>query len=152
MYKPKMFSRLFTVLLFAIALVVFTYGCTEDKIADPAKKIANSTDDLVLVQVDLQFGFSGKYIAAKFNDVLIFEEMLDESVSLAGPEASFSTHIPRGSNNLYIRGSDIEPLSQSSFSDNIDINLGNAEKYYLGVSLSSDTLIVVVQESIFLYM
>ena len=138
------------ILLLAIAIVVFTHGCAEDKIADPAEKIADSTNDLVLVQVDLQNGFAGKLVYVKFNEMLYFQAMLYNGALLAGPEAMFLTHLQRGLNNLSINGRIIN--NGESYRDDIDVNLGNAEKYYLGVSIYSDTLIVVVQDSPFGYM
>ena len=132
-----------------ISIVIFitliTTGCAEEKIVSPS-------NELVMVQVDLQYGVEGHFVYLKFNNIEYFRAELSESVPLSGPLAIFVTYLPRGSNNLYAfwrsNGYQIGPSNQ----DSVYINLGDAEKYFLGVGISNDTLNVQVQDSAFPYL
>lgn len=137
-------TSLRNIFLAAILLLLST-SCTEENTVSPS-------DELVSVQVDLQYGFEGHLVSIEFNGHEYFSAELSESVPLAGPLATFSSHLPRGLNRFYTfwraDGYQIGPF----YEDSVDFQLDDAERYFLGVGLYADTLDVVVQDSAFLYL
>ena len=124
--------------------LMLSMSCSEDDLAD-------LKDDLVMVDIHLQSGFEGHLVLMEFNGDEYFRAELSESVPFAGPLATFSTHLPRGQNHLHASWG-VQLGSQVWNEDSVDIQFDNAERYFLGVSAYADTLIVVVQDSTFLYL
>ena len=124
-------------------MLMLSMSCSEDDLADPK-------DDLVMVDIHLQSGFEGHLVLMEFNGDEYFRAELSESVPFAGPLATFSTPLPRGQNHFYAFWG--QAGNQVWYEDSVDIQFDNAEKYFLGVNAYADTLNVVVQDSIFLYL
>ncbi len=119
--------------------LMLSMSCSEDDSAD-----------LVMVDIHLQSGFEGHLVLMEFNGDEYFRAELSESVPFAGPLATFSTLLPRGQNHFYAFWG--QAGNQVWNEDSVDIQFDNAEKYFLGVNAYADTLIVVVQDSTFLYL
>ena len=142
--KSGPLSSLRSIFLAAV-LLLLSISCTEENIVSPS-------DELVMVQVDLQYGFEGHLVSIEFSGDEYFRAELSESVPLAGPLATFSSHLPSGLNRLYAfwraDGYQIGPF----YEDSVDFQLDDAERYFLGIGVYADTLDVAVQDSAFLYM
>ncbi len=132
-----------------IALSTLLIACTKEGIVNPASE--NAESELVSVQVDLQLGFAGKSVTATINGEDHFSALLSELSPLAGPEAAILAYFPRGKNTLHIYGRKLNN-GQFSYDDSVEVNFGDAQKYFLGIVLSSDTLVVRVQDTPFLYL
>ena len=138
-----------------IILITITTGCSEKKIVNPtAENTPKLTEELVPVQVDLFLWksnsgdiFTGYHVLIKFNNIEYYKDVMSNSAPLAGPMASFTVNLSRGSNNLYFSYEYNGQLYQKS----IDFNLGDAEKYYIGIDAYNDRITIKVQENIFLY-
>ena len=104
------------------------------------------------VQIDLQQGFEGHLVVLEINDEVYYRAELSESAQLAGPLASFSTYLPCGQNILkafwQADGYQVGPYKE----DSLLIELGDAKKYFLGISVSEDSLYCVIQDIAFAYL
>lgn len=138
--------RLYKIIIIFAAIFILE-SCKEESITNPV----NDNDAiLVKAQVDLQVGFAGKSVIITFNKESVYHSILSNVVSLAGPEATFITYIPKGANNLFVYTQNPN-LPSEYFIDSTIINIGNKEKYFLGLQIS-DSLKCIVQDSSFLYM
>jgi len=138
--------RLVTILLI-ITLIFFCESCKEESISNP---VNNNDIILVKTQVDLQSGFAGKVVNIRFNKESVYNSILSDIVSFAGPEATFITYIPKGENNLFVYTQNPN-LPSEYFLDSVIVNIGDKEKYFLGLQIA-DSLKCIVQDSSFLYM
>ena len=105
---------------------------------------------LVQTQIDLQSGFGGQMISIEVNGIESFQAILSKNEPHAGPLASFCTYLPRGKNRIVVHWRS-QNLQLPAHEDSIFIDLGEAEKYYVGLEASGDTLIVRVQDHFFGY-
>jgi hypothetical protein len=123
--------------------LVLIVGCIEEKIISP-------DGEIVKVTVDLQQGFEGASIRVSANEEGIFRAELSTSVPLAGPQAYFVTYLPRGMSQLLVSWEfPYQPLP--SRKDSADVDIGDAEQYFIGLSAYGDMLNVLVQDSAFAY-
>ncbi len=138
--------RLFKIIVL-IAAISFLQGCKEETIVN---QVNENNNKLIKTQVDLQVGFAGKYVLIRLNNETVYRAILSDVVSFAGPEASFLTSLPKGTNNLFVFIQNPNLPSQSLV-DSALVTIGDKERYYLGLQIS-DSLKCVVQDSSFLYM
>lgn|GEM_PF-3680526 len=136
------------VIFIVLIAAILSAGCKDDAVS-PWDNINNGAH-LVNVQVDLQSGFAGKLVLIEINNNRVYYSILSELVSLAGPEASFSTYLPEGENNIFVF-TQSTTNSQEKFSDSSRISIGHMEKYFVGLQIS-DSLKCIVQDSSFLYL
>ncbi len=138
--------KLITILII-ITSIFICESCKEETISNPV-----NYNDIILVkaQVDLQSGFAGKVVTIRFNKESVYHSILSDIVSLAGPEATFITYIPKGENNLFVYTQNPN-LPSEYFIDSAIVNIGDKEKYFLGLQIA-DSLKCIVQDSSFLYM
>lgn len=138
--------RLFLVEILAISLSLAFISCDEDN-------VTGNGVNLVRVNVDLQYGFEGNFIRVKFNENLYFSADLTEEAPLSGPLATFITYLPRGLNQCNVFWQDnYGQVGQPFHLDSTDVYFGDSEKYYIGISVSSDTLFIELQEEPFNYL
>lgn len=109
-------------------------------------------EEWVNVRVDLQYGFQGHSVLIKLNGDVYLSETLSESVPFSGPLAIFSTQLPRGLNRLNAYWRSNNNQASSSLQDNVDFQLGDAEQYFIGISVYSGSLYFIIQDSTFMYM
>ncbi len=134
----KVLTRFITLMCVVLILI----SCEDDPVS--------SSEELVAVEVHLQSGLEGDFVVIEIDGDNYFYAYLSESVPIAGPLAKFSTFLPRGQNHFITVWGTMG--DQDSNMDSVDIQFDNAEKYYLGVNINADTLIVLVQDSPFLYL
>ena len=132
-------------ILLWITLVFLLVSCNEKSATEP-------DDVLSMVSVELQQGFAGHLVILEFNDEEYYRAELSESAPFAGPLASFSTYLPRGKNMLRAfwqsDGYQVGPYKE----DSLIIEIGDAKKYFLGISAYEDSLYHVIQDIGFTYL
>lgn len=108
---------------------------------------------MVKVIVDFTYGVNGNFVRLKFNDNECFSADLNEKAPLAGPIATFTTYLPRGLNQCELFWQ--EETGGVHLPYNIeckDVMIGDANLYYMGISVSDDsTLVIDLREKPFLY-
>jgi len=134
-------------LLFIFILIIT--GCEKES-GNPISQTAETNEKFVVAQIDLQIGFAGNFVHVKCNGTEYFQADLSKLSPLAGPEASLSTCLPRGQNVLYIYGRNNENRDET-FEYITNFQLGENEKYYIGVVVGNNSIRVQVQDSIFNY-
>lgn len=136
--------------LTSIIILFFSFftGCESDDIVNPWLN-KKSSMDLTEIRVDLQNGFAGKHSLVIINDEIYYNSILSDKIMLAGPEATFTTYLPYGSNTITVFTRSLN--EHSEFIDSSRIFLGDKEKYFIGLQIY-DSLRCVVQDSSFLYM
>ncbi|MFQ5605301.1 MAG: hypothetical protein ACE5HS_18705 [bacterium] len=135
---------------FLLFLLIFALiGCDSD--SNPLSQDPASNDNLVAVQFDFQGGFAGQFIDLDINEKDIFSAFFSNVSSFTGPEAMMVTYLPRGQNRLRIfRRENGDEQNTANLS--VDVNLGNARKYFIGLNIRGDKLNAVVQDTVFLYL
>ncbi len=111
---------------------------------------ADGQDDLAAAEVHLQQGLEGHWVSVELNGDVRFQARLDSAVPFSGPLAIFRLDVPRGTHQLLIRWVPTDGDRQARISI-VDIQLDQAEFYYLGLTVSGNSIQVAVQESPFLY-
>lgn len=111
---------------------------------------AGGQEDLAAAEVHLQQGLEGHWVSVSLNGDIHFQACLDPAAPLAGPLAIFRLDVPRGTHQLLIRWVPTDGDRQARISI-VDIQLDQAEFYYLGLTVSGNSIQVAVQESPFLY-
>jgi len=137
----------------ALLLGLLVAGCdnvtnAEDQEDDVIS--AEGQEELVTAEVHLQEGFEGHWVSVELGDDVHFQARLDSLVPFAGPQAVFRLDVPRGTHQLLIRWVPTDGDRQARISI-LDIQLDQAEFYYLGLTVSGNSIQVAVQESPFLY-
>jgi len=107
-------------------------------------------ENLVITEVHLQQGFEKHWVSVEVDGNVRFKACLDSGAPLAGPLALFSLDLPRGSHTLAIRWVPTDG-DRPAYLHSTDIMLGNGEACYLGLTVSDNTLEVVIQEIPFAY-
>lgn len=107
-------------------------------------------ENLVATEVHLQQGFEGHWVSVELNGDVRFQGHLDSAVPLAGPMAVFHVDVPKGTHQLLIRWVPTDGDRRARIST-VDIQLDQAEFYYVGLIVSEDSMQAIVQESPFLY-
>ena len=121
-------------LIFAVFLgSMILSGCDEDK-------VTGARTGLVEVRVDLVSGLQGNKVRVLFNEAIYFQADLTESVPFSGPVAVFTTSLPRGTNQCEVNWRD-GGLPYNTYTQ--DINLGDADIYYVYIMASNDSTLVV---------
>ena len=129
--------RVFLVAIVVISLSLVFINCDEDN-------VTGNGFNLVRVNVDLQDGFDGNFVRVKFNDTVHFSADLKEMAPLAGPLARFTTYLPRGLNQCEIFWQENYGSAHQPYNiDSKEVNLDNAEIYYMGISVSNDSTFVI---------
>jgi len=134
----KALTSFFT-LMFVVLILI---SCEDDPVS--------SSEDLVAVEVHLQSGFESEFVVIEIDGDDYFSAYLSGIVPLAGPQAKFSTYLPR--EQIHFIAVWGQMGTQDWTMDSVDIQFDNAEKYYLGINIYADSLIVLVQNSPFLYL
>jgi len=106
----------------------------------------------IQLQIDLQQGFAGKFVRVELNGEEQFRGTISDLVPFAGPEASFTstTFQKRNLITVYWRcpnSSDCGNLQHTQ-----EISLGNSEKYYVGMVVSGNSIILQVLDTPFFYL
>ena len=117
---------------------------------NPISQIDETNGKLVAAQIDLQFGFAGKFVNIKFNSQDYFQAYLEMVSPFAGPEAKFSTFLPRGKNMVNINGRYLENWDRT-FEFSTDYELGYKTKYFIGAVMGKDSIHVEIQDRPFGY-
>ena len=107
-------------------------------------------ENLVTAEVHLQQGFEGHWVSLELNGEVRFQGHLDSAVPLAGPVAVFHVDVPKGIHQLLIRWVPTDGDRRARIST-VDIQLDQAEFYYVGLIVSEGSMQAIVQESPFLY-
>lgn len=123
-------------------LAVMSAGCTEE--------VTAPEENSVNVEVHLQQGFADQWVWIQINGQLIFNALLSAWEPFAGPQALFSTVLPRGRNGLEAGWRSLA-WDTPALKDSTDFQLGSADRYYIGLRIADDTLQVVLQDSAFAY-
>lgn len=135
---------------FFLCLILFTtLSCEDNSTYSPIDDSQVDKTELVKVRLDMQSGFAGKIVSIYINDDQNYYSILSNLVSLAGPEASFSTYLPRGQNKLIVFLGDTHNI-YNSFRDTTTFYLGSKEKYFIGLHIT-DKVEVTVQDSSYFY-
>jgi len=138
--------RSFLAIMFAFSLPLVLINCNKDNVTDSG----SSGSDLIEVKIDLQECLLDKLVIVRFNNNVYFKAFLSEHLSsMSGPLATFTTYLPRGTNKCKVFWGGI---NQSDHSDSTDVYFGRLVKYYIGIGMYSDSLIVKVQETPFIYL
>jgi hypothetical protein len=138
-------------------IIIITYiNINCEKSVDPENHVNTENNiDLVQMQIDFQLGFAGYHVKIKFNEDEYFKAYVNPASPLAGPEAWFITFLPRGKNLVYIAGTEQGwSPDKLAFEDEKMIDIGKAEKYYIGLirPFSDDTVRISLQENPFYYL
>lgn len=103
------------------------------------------------VHFDLQTGFEGYQTSISIDSSNAFSALLSELSPLAGPQASFTVQLEKGSHELFIYGSFLKDRS-NWFTDSSKFFIGDSANYYVGIANYPDTLIINVRSYPFLYL
>ena len=123
----------------SITLLLLPFSaCSDDKVTDSA---------LTETEIHLVAGFYGNVVIMG-DEVEIFRAYLSGIESLAGPQAKFLTYFPMGSTELTVRWGTLE----SSGEDSGEVQIGSADKYYVGLIISDSALVVIIQDTPFHYL
>ncbi len=133
-----------------LLLGVLMAGCSNALDADTQEDDTDNQEGLVAAEVHLQQGLEGHWVSVELNGDVRFQARLDSLVPFAGPLAVFRLDVPRGTHQLLIRWVPTDGDRQARISI-VDIQLDQAEFYYLGLNVSGNSIQVAVQESPFLY-
>jgi len=128
-------------LFFSFVLLITLCKCTGNSNLEPV-------DELVLCQIDFQSGFEGHYVDLRINEKIYFIGWLSEEVLFSGPIARFTTYLPRGNNELAMRWMNTVRFVY----DSCEINIGDSEQYFIGISLNENVIDVQVQDTEFIYL
>ncbi len=135
--------------LLLILLTLIIAGC-EKEYGNPLSQTEQINDKLVAAQIDLQFGFAGKFVNIKFNGQDYFQAYLENVAPLAGPEAKFSTFLPHGKNVINIEGRYLDKRDKI-FDISTDFELNENEINYIGIVMDGNSIHVQVQNHLFGY-
>ena len=130
-------------ILFSLSFILI--ACSKENTTCPI------IDEKVEVQFDLQTGFGDNAVSIKIDDEYYFHAMLTGIELLAGPQASFTTYLLQGEHNLNIQRNHIDNYFGNAKLDSTVIFIGTAEKYWIGLSVYSDSLYISIQDSRFFY-
>ena len=137
-------SRIVVTLLLSTLLVLFT-SCTQDTFVDVR-------DSTVTAKLDLVVGFEGRLVKLYLNGELSYSATLGTMAPLSRPIAEFESTLLRGTNTIVVECWATESPGTTYMRRTTAVTLGDADKYFLGLILQSDTLLVNVQTSPFLYL
>ena len=130
---------------FAVFTILFLLiSCSKDNSTCP------NYNEKVEVQFDLVTGFDDEVII-KIDDKYYFSAIITGIEYFAGPQASFTTYLSRNEYNLYIRRRKLDSNLGTYQIDSTKIVIGTSEKYWVGLSASPDTILVIVQDYSFGY-
>jgi len=133
-----------------LILILISAGCEKES-GNPVSQTEEPNAKLVAAQIDLQFGFAGKFVNIKFNGQEYFQAYLESIAPFAGPEAKFSTFLPRGKNIIYINGRYLENWDKT-FEFCTNFELGDKTKYYIGAVMGKDSIQIQAQDRPFDYL
>jgi hypothetical protein len=102
------------------------------------------------VQFDLQTGFADE-VHIKVDDKFYFHAISTNIEYTAGPQASFVTYLSKDKHKVFIYRKKIEGPFGDVQSDSTVISIGTSEKYWVGLSIYSDSLYFLIQDSSFFY-
>jgi hypothetical protein len=139
--KGGLIMRSFIKILFSAIFIILFTNCANDDIAD-------SNNSFVNAQVDL-IGFSDSYVELYFNGTEHYHAYLSNVEPFAGPQASFTTKLLKGINEMNAKWS----INSTSHNHISNITIGDSEQYYLSIiKTSNDSLIVNIQDKPFDYL
>ena len=119
----------------------FIISCEKDDIVDSSSSFVNTQVDLI--------GFSDSYVELSFNGAEYYRAHLSSFEPFAGPQASFTTQLPRGNNEVITNWI----FNSNSHNDITNITIGDSKHYYLSiVKTSGDSIIINVQDIPFYYL
>jgi hypothetical protein len=130
-------------------IIISINSCKDNSTESPIDDTQKSKSELVKVRFDMQYGFAGKAVYINLNDEENYYSILSSGVSLSGPEASFSTHLPRGQNKISVFLGDPQNIYNNK-RDTTVFYLGTDKKYILGLRFT-DKIEVLVQDSSMVY-
>ncbi len=130
-------------------VVLSIISCKDNSTDSPIDDIQNNKSELVKVRLDMHYGFAGKVVNINLNNEENYYSILSSAVSLAGPEASFSTHLLRGHNKLIVYLGDPGNI-YNYVRDTTTFILGSKDKYFIGLRFM-DKIEVSIQDSAFVY-
>lgn len=134
-------------IILVLVMLFVMEGCKEDNITNP---LVDEREKLVMTRIDLQSGFANNIVFIEINNDFVFNATLSPFSPLSGPEATFATYLPIGTNNLIVAKRDVETFTIFKI-DSASFNIGNKEKYFIGLQFF-DSLICIVQDSTFWYL
>ena len=108
-------------------------------------------DSSVAAKLDLFDGFEGRHVNLYLNGQLSYSATLGTLVPLSGPIDQFETSLFHGVNTIVAECWQEESPGSSYTKRTTTVILGDADKYFLALSLRSDTLLVNVQDTPFIY-
>ena len=132
------------VILLFIILCFFPVQCSSDR----DDSITGDEAGLVKVTIDMQSDFKGS-VRIKINNMVYFSSILSGELPFAGPQASFTTYLSRGTHTMEVR---YYGKSGTENKKIISFELHNAEEYYVGLRTDQEEeLLLTVQEKPFGY-
>ena len=136
--------KMYVFIIFILSSYIIS--CSED---NPA---ASTDGDMVEVQFDLQTGFANVSLSIMEDDKYYFNAMFTGIELLAGPQASFTTFLPKGEHTFIIRRTQLDNFTSFKI-DTCIFNIGKSDKYWIGIGVNSDSdsLFYIVQDSGFFY-
>ena len=129
-----------------LVLLVSNFSCIKEN------STSTLVEERVEVQFDFQTGFEDNSVSVKIDDKHYFNAILNSVVSFAGPQASFTTQLFKGDYKLHIQRHHITAQFGDSKLDSTLMSIGTADKYWVGFSVYSDSLYIVIQDSSFFYL
>lgn len=138
-----------SICLFLCVIIFAILGCKDNSTDSPIHD-SNNNNELVKVRLDLHSGFAGKVVRINLNDDANYYSILSEAVSLAGPEAFFSTYLPRDQNRIIVFLNDPSNI-HNYVRDTTTFSLGSKDKYFIGIRFT-DKINLTIQDSSFFYL
>jgi len=140
-----------------LMLVFLFWASCDDNSVIQNEDVDNQNEDpsiqiegFVPVDVHFQSGFAGHNVLLKFNGDEHLRTTMSLSVPLSGPELSFTTQLPREEIQLYLFwGLD---YNENWWVDSLQVFFEEADRYYIGLSVVSDSLKATIQEIPFYYL
>ncbi len=131
-------------------ILLFTFFVNFNSCSDEDSTSSNN-DDLVEIQFDLQTGFDNVAVSITENDNNYFHAIFTGIESLAGPQASFITYLSEGGHNIKIIRTQLDNITNVRI-DSCEFSIGSSDKYWVGMSIYSDSLHITIQDSSFFYL
>lgn len=134
-----------------LALVIIS--CSNDNsVVEPDKNTDdNSSLKLFSVNIDLLSGFEGQTVYLRIDSLKYYNALLSEYVPVAGPLSSFKTFLEEGNHKLFLIRNRLDGTNSTKV-DSTEIEIGNFEKYFIGLSVYNDSLYVLIQDIQFKYL
>ncbi len=121
------FEKKLSIFLIVTLIII---GCSSEN----GGNITGNDDKLVKITIAFIVGFDDE-VQVIFNDELIFWAFISGVASFSGPEAEFTTFLPKGKNSLDIKWR----YSGDDRIETIEFELEDADEFFIGLTFSNKT-------------